>query len=68
MRKVIIIVRGGVAEMVSKPADIEVEIRDYDTEGCDPEQLEPDGSMIQEYRRIHEILELLKPVDGKSQD
>jgi hypothetical protein len=44
-RNIIITVRGGVAEVAVCPPDCIVEIRDYDTEGCDPERLEPDGSV-----------------------
>jgi len=31
--RVIIIVRGGVAEVLEKPRDVDVEIRDYDWDG-----------------------------------
>ena len=43
---VIVVVRGGVAEVLSCPAGVVVEIRDYDTDGCDPEQLAEDGSVV----------------------
>ena len=44
--RVVVAVRGGVAEVVSCPEGVTVEVRDYDTEGCDPAQLEPDGSVV----------------------
>ena len=44
--RVVIAVRGGVAEVVSCQADVIVEIRDYDTEGCDSSRLAEDGSMV----------------------
>ena len=44
--KVVITVRGGVAEVVTRPENVTVEIRDYDTEGCDPRTLDEDGAMV----------------------
>ena len=44
--RVIITVRGGVAEVLACPEDAVVEVRDYDTEGCDPDQLAEDGSIV----------------------
>ena len=49
-RKVVVTVTGGVATAEAWPADVEVEIRDYDTEGCDPKDLETDGCRISRYR------------------
>jgi len=49
-RKVVISVTGGVATAEAWPADVEVEIRDYDTEGCDPKDLEADGCRVSRYR------------------
>ena len=40
--KVIITVRGGVAEVSDKSDNIEVEIRDYDCDGVDDERLVKD--------------------------
>jgi hypothetical protein len=37
---VIISVKGGVADLVRKRPEILVEIRDYDTEGCVPDEME----------------------------
>ena len=48
-RRVVISVRGGVAELVRRPLYAEVEIRDYDTEGCDPCALDDDGAMVSVY-------------------
>jgi DNA-directed RNA polymerase subunit M/transcription elongation factor TFIIS len=48
-RKVIINVSGGVATPESLPAGVELEIRDYDTEGCDPKNLEADGCRVSRY-------------------
>lgn len=47
--KVVIVVRGGVAEVLKRPESLTVEIRDYDTEGCEPERLEEDGSVVSVY-------------------
>ena len=44
--RVIVVVRGGVAEVVACPEDAVVGIRDYDTDGCDPDQLAEDGSIV----------------------
>ena len=43
---VVIGVRGGVAEVLSCPAGVRVEIRDYDTEGCEAQRLAPDGAVV----------------------
>ncbi len=43
--RVVVTVRGGVADVTECPPDCIVEIRDYDTDGCGPEQLEADGSV-----------------------
>ena len=48
-RKVVISVTGGVATAEQWPPDVVVEIRDYDTEGCDPKDLAPDGCMVSRY-------------------
>jgi len=48
-RKVVINVSGGVATPELLPADVELEIRDYDTEGCDPKDLEADGCRVSRY-------------------
>lgn len=47
--KITLIVRGGVVQAVSP--DIEILVKDYDTEGCDPEELksDPDGEQYYEY-------------------
>lgn len=45
-RKVVIHVEGGVADPVEWPVDVTVEVRDYDTEGCDPKTLAKDGSLV----------------------
>ena len=50
-RKVVVSVTGGVATPVDWPADVEIEIRDYDTEGCDPKKLEADGCIASLYRK-----------------
>ena len=50
-RKVVVSVTGGVATPVDWPADVEIEIRDYDTEGCDPKKIEADGCIASLYRR-----------------
>ena len=41
--RVIIKVVGGVADVISKPKSLAVEIRDYDVEGCEEERLSHDG-------------------------
>lgn len=41
--RVLLIVRGGVAELLHKPRGIEVVILDYDVEGSDPADRDPDG-------------------------
>jgi len=40
--QVIITIRGGVAELASKPANIEVILRDYDVQGVEEERLQRD--------------------------
>jgi len=52
--KVVICVRGGVAEVLERPDNVAVEIRDYDTEGCDADGLAPDGAMISLFGRSEE--------------
>lgn len=47
--KVVISVRGGVAELMYRPGNVLVEIRDYDTEGCNPDDLDDDGAMVGVY-------------------
>ena len=47
--KVVISVRGGVAELMCRPENVSVEIRDYDTEGCDPDGLDDDGAVVSVY-------------------
>jgi len=44
--RVVVVVRGGVAEVVSCPDGVIVEVRDYDTDGCDQARLSEDGSMV----------------------
>ena len=44
--RVVITVRGGVAEVTQCPEHVVVEIRDYDTEGCDPDRLAEHGSVV----------------------
>ena len=44
--RIIVVVRGAVAEVRACPEDAIVEIRDYDTDGCDPDQLAEDGSIV----------------------
>ena len=48
-RHVVVTVSGGVAEVEHCPKGVSVSIRDYDTEGCDPDELEKDGSMVSEW-------------------
>ena len=40
--QVIITIRGGVAEVASKPSNIEVVLRDYDVQGVEEERLQRD--------------------------
>ena len=40
--QVIITIRGGVAEVASKPSNIEVVLRDYDVQGVGEERLQRD--------------------------
>jgi hypothetical protein len=40
--KVIIQVRGGIADVVHLPPDVELLIRDYDIDGTDPDRLDLD--------------------------
>ena len=47
--KVVVSVRGGVPELVYRPQNLTVEIRDYDTDGCDPDELDEDGAMVSVY-------------------
>jgi hypothetical protein len=45
-KKVVVTVRGGVAEVAYCPKGITVEIRDYDTDGWDGSELEKDGAWV----------------------
>ena len=45
-KKVVVSVRGGVAEVVFCPRGIIVEIRDYDSDGGDEDELAEDGAWV----------------------
>ena len=45
-KRVVVIVRGGVAEVAYCPRGIVVEIRDYDSDGGDEDELEEDGAWV----------------------
>jgi predicted ATPase with chaperone activity len=45
-KRAVVTVRGGVAEVVSCPPGVTIEIRDYDTEGCDSQRLADDGALV----------------------
>lgn len=45
-KRVVISVRGGVAEVAYCPRGITVEIRDYDSDGGDEDELEEDGAWV----------------------
>lgn len=45
-KRVVISVRGGVAEVAYCPRGIVVEIRDYDSDGGDEDELEEDGAWV----------------------
>jgi hypothetical protein len=47
---VVLAVHGGVAEVLACPAGVEVEIRDYDTEGCPAQDLAADGAVVARVR------------------
>jgi len=47
--KAVIAVRGGVAEVVYCAKGMVVEIRDYDTDGCDDDELDRDGASVGVY-------------------
>jgi hypothetical protein len=51
MTKIILSVNSGCIDVVQKPRDVELEVRDYDVEGYDEDQLEKDESG-DEFRRI----------------
>ena len=53
-RKVVVTVRGGVAEVAYCPKGVVVEIRDYDTDGCDEDKLEEDGACVAIYEGENE--------------
>lgn len=42
MEEVVIVVRGGVAELVRKSNNVRLIIRDYDVEGCEEDRLKKD--------------------------
>ena len=46
LERVVVAVRGGVAEVMACPEGVVAEIRDYDTDGCDLDQLAEDGSIV----------------------
>jgi len=54
-RKVVVTVRGGVAEVAYCPNGVVVEIRDYDTDGCDEDKLEEDGACVAIYEGENEL-------------
>ena len=56
--QVIITIRGGVAELASKPANIEVILRDYDVQGIEEERLQRDADGDRYIECVH-------PVDEK---
>jgi len=45
-KKVVVTVRGGVADVAYCPRGITVEIRDYDSDGSDSDELEEDGAWV----------------------
>ena len=45
-RKVVVIVRGGVGDVAYCQKGVTCQIRDYDNDGCNPEELEPDGARV----------------------
>ncbi len=45
--KVLIHIIGGLAEVMEKPKNVEVEIRDYDSDGAAPEELGEDRAIVQ---------------------
>ena len=47
MKTVIITVNGGVVDVVRKPKDVKLIVKDYDTDGCDEDGLteDKDGDM-----------------------
>jgi hypothetical protein len=45
-KRVVISVRGGVAEVAYCPRGTTVEIRDYDSDGGDEDELEEDGAWV----------------------
>lgn len=47
--RVIINIRRGVAEIEFRPENVTVEIRDYDSDGCDPNYLDEDGAVVSIY-------------------
>ena len=53
--KVVVTVRGGVAEVAYCPNGVVVEIRDYDTDGCDEDKLEEDGACVAIYEGENEL-------------
>ena len=53
-RKVVVTVRGGVAEVAYCPKGVVVKIRDYDTDGCDEDKLEEDGACVTIYKGENE--------------
>jgi hypothetical protein len=61
MEKVIIEVLGGVAYVKSSPKNIEVEIRDYDTDGVDEDKLkeDEDGSYFHMSSWIYDGTEII---------
>ena len=44
--RIVVAVHGGVAEVIACPEGVVIEVRDYDTEGCDPDQLAEDGGIV----------------------
>ena len=45
-KKVVVSVLGGCAEVAYCPRGVQCEIRDYDNDGSDPEELEQDGARV----------------------
>ena len=72
-RKVVIQISGGIPEVMEKPNDVEVEIRDFDTDGMCENELGDDGSKltIDEATKedpAPELLEALKAITAICED
>lgn len=48
-KRVVVLVRGGVADVAYCPCGVTCEVRDYDSDSSDEDELEEDGARVGEF-------------------